>query len=131
MDEPVFEYDSGAQEIHPAGAWTLRLYADGALRIGHRALGRETEFGPFALNAAELEALWRYIRGLDIARPPADTRNPGPDEYCSEFTLRSSGAVQSMSVWAHVAARYPPIGAFTAAVRMLIAHYTGENPALD
>ena len=130
MADPIFEFDSGGQAIHPAGRWTLTLTGSGILTLRHLALGRQTDFGPFTLPAAEHLMLWQHIHALDIARPPPDSQPPVPDEFCYRFLLRAGDTGQHMAVWAHVARHYPPIQAFVAAITPLIARYTGRPPQL-
>ena len=130
MDEPIFEFDSGGQLIHPGGSWTLTLADNGSLTLRHQVAEQQTDFGPFVLTAAEHALLWEQIRALDLAHPPPDPQRPVPDEYCCAFILRAGGTVQRMAVWAHVARRYPPIQAFVAAVTPLIARYSGRQPLI-
>ncbi|HUS17759.1 MAG TPA: hypothetical protein VM536_22415 [Chloroflexia bacterium] len=129
-DEPIFEYHSGAQVIHPSGSWSLLLDTRGVMTLRHTVFGQQTDLGAFPLTEPEQALLWQHIRALDLAHLRPDDRMPLPDEYCSTFILRQGGMVHRMDVWAHVAQDYPPIQAWVAAIKPLIARYCGCDPII-
>ena len=126
----VFEFASGGSSFHPLGEWRVTLDARGACGMRHVALGRATEYGPFALTEEETGDLWGLIRAAGLDRLGSSTRPGVPDEPLCSFSLTEGARGHSVVIWRNDVGKDQRLGALVRRLGALIEAYTGQVPAL-
>jgi hypothetical protein len=129
-EQRAFEFASGGSSFHPLGEWRVTLDARGACGMRHVALGRTTEYGPFALTEEETGDLWALIRAAGLDRLGSSTRPGVPDEPLCSFSLTEGGRGHSAVIWRNDVGKDQRLGALVRRLGALIEAYTGQVPAL-